>query len=254
VKKYIKDLKVGKNIVLGDDYYLLELDSETHLPEILPGQFVEIAIDHSPKTFLRRPFSVHDVDYSNNTISLFIKKLGAGSKKLGEVVPGTKLNIIYPLGNHFTYKNVSNPLLVGGGIGIAPMLILARYMKENDIKPVVLIGGRTAKDILQVDAIGRFAEVYITTEDGSLGEKGLVTSHSCFDTGQYDIIQTCGPEPMMRAVATIAKKKKIPCEVSLENTMACGFGSCLCCVTETTEGNKCVCTEGPVFNSKKLKW
>ena len=96
----------------------------------------------------------------------------------------------------------------------------------------------------------------VTTDDGSLGEKGFVTKHSILDDPEikFDKIYTCGPEIMMKAVAKMARSKGIDCEVSLENTMACGIGACLCCVTETIDGNKCVCTEGPVFNINDLKW
>ena len=107
---------------------------------------------------------------------------------------------------------------------------------------------------MQLDDFAKFGDVCITTEDGSLGEKGFVTNHSILNTKLFDTIYTCGPKPMMVAVAKYAAGKDISCEVSLENTMACGFGACLCCVENTVEGHVCVCTEGPVFNTRKLKW
>jgi len=110
------------------------------------------------------------------------------------------------------------------------------------------------ENLLQLCEFERFGNVYTTTEDGSHGEKGFVTQHSLLKASNFDYIFTCGPTPMMKAVAAYATQTKAFCEVSLENTMACGFGACLCCVTDTTEGHLCVCTEGPVFNITKLKW
>ena len=116
------------------------------------------------------------------------------------------------------------------------------------------MGGRSTDDILDPEEYRKLGEVLITTDDGSLGEKGMVTEHSLFhkSLSGYSQVYTCGPEPMMKAVAIIANSQGIPCQVSLENTMACGIGVCLCCVVETLEGNKCVCTEGPVFDANYL--
>jgi dihydroorotate dehydrogenase electron transfer subunit len=120
----------------------------------------------------------------------------------------------------------------------------------------ILMGARSKNDITLVNELKKFGDVYITTEDGTDGEKGMVTDHSIFQelSSTYSKIFCCGPESMMKKVASIAKKNSVNCEVSLENTMACGIGACLCCVTETVDGNKCVCTDGPVFNIKSLKW
>lgn len=118
---------------------------------------------------------------------------------------------------------------------------------------MVLIGTRTVKDIILKEEYEKYAAVYYTTEDGSYGEKGYPTQHTIL-TEQFDHIFCCGPEPMMKAVARYAYSKHIDCEVSLENTMACGIGACLCCVNDTKEGHKCVCTDGPVFNINDLKW
>jgi dihydroorotate dehydrogenase electron transfer subunit len=118
-----------------------------------------------------------------------------------------------------------------------------------------LFGARNAEGIHLLEEFKKLGTVEIITDDGSLGEKGLITAHSIFNRiGEYDKIFVCGPEPMMKAVARKASEAGLECEVSLENTMACGIGACLCCVTDTKEGHKCVCTEGPVFNSNQLKW
>ena len=146
------------------------------------------------------------------------------------------------------------PLLVGGGVGTAPMLMLGSTLAEMGYKPTFLLGARSSKDLLQLDEFQKLGDVYMTTEDGSMGEKGYVTQHSVLEAQKFDMIYTCGPKPMMMAVAKYAKANGIECEVSLENTMACGVGACLCCVENTDEGHLCVCKDGPVFNIKKLLW
>lgn len=171
--------------------------------------------------------------------------------KVGEVV-----NLLFPLGNSFTLpeNKDANLLLVGGGVGIAPLLFWGSYLKERGYKCNFLLGGRSKDNLLQLCEFEQFGDVYTTTEDGTHGEKGFVTQHSLLQGSNFDYVYTCGPTPMMKAVAAYAAKTEAICEVSLENTMACGFGTCLCCVTDTIKGHVCVCTEGPVFNITKLKW
>lgn len=250
--KKIIDFEVLENKRLNDDTILLVLHADD-LPPILPGQFVNVRVEHSPSTLLRRPISVHDVDEAQGLLYLFVKIVGCGTAAMAELKPGDRLNVILPLGNHFTIPASGRCLLIGGGCGVAPMLHLAKVMKSRGLSPSVLIGTRSAKDILRREEYEKHAAVYYTTEDGSEGEKGFVTDHSVLNE-PFDHIFCCGPEAMMRAVARYASAKGIPCEVSLENTMACGIGACLCCVTDTREGHKCVCTDGPIFNINDLKW
>ena len=143
--------------------------------------------------------------------------------------------------------------VVGGGVGSAPLYYLAEQLRKNGNDFVILIGARAAKDLYRRDAYEALGRVEYTTEDGSLGEKGYVTNHSVL-AEKFDGIFTCGPKPMMLAVAKYARENNIACEVSLENKMACGLGACLCCVEDTKEGHKCVCTDGPVFSIDELKW
>lgn len=254
--KKIQDFRVRKYQWLNDSSYVLELETDDEIPQIRPGNFAELEIPNSGEVFLRRPLSILDVNYPDKTLSFYVKVIGKGTKKLGNLAVGEKVNIIYPLGNTFDSNNTSNALIVGGGSGIAPFILLARQLHQEGIKTTFLFGARTAGEIVMQDAFSMFGDVLLTTEDGSMGEKGLVTAHSIFkkDVFHFDKIYTCGPDPMMKAVAYIAARKQVPCEVSLENMMACGFGACLCCVTETRQGNKCVCTEGPVFNINELAW
>ena len=250
------DLKVVGNSRLHADCYLLKLRSGTRLPEMIPGQFVQVRVDDSQKTFLRRPFSIYYVDKKANELWLLIQTIGEGTRRLSNCTPGDTLNVILPLGNGFSAPPSSNvkPLLIGGGIGVAPLLFLGETLISIGCKPVFLLGARTKDYIVQHEEFAKLGTVYVTTEDGSMGEKGFVTHHSILNDRGWGSIYTCGPLPMLVAVAKYAKTSGIDCEVSLENMMACGIGACLCCVEKTVKGNVCVCTEGPVFNINQLTW
>lgn len=256
-KKEVRNLVVEKNIALNATNFLIVLKSPDSLPNLKPGQFVNIEIKDTSEIFLRRPFSVFDVDYNNNRMSLIVKILGRGSKKLTEIKNGDKLSVIFPLGKSFTYPDSDDKiLLVGGGSGVAPMLFLAKesgLIKEN---VSLLLGARKKEDHINVEDYAKYGNLFFTSEDGSLGEKGFVTQHSVFKNNlkSFDKIYACGPDAMMKSIANEAKKENVFCEVSLENLMACGFGVCLCCIEPTVKGNLCVCTEGPVFNINDLKW
>ena len=222
------------------------------LPDMLPGQFVEVRIDGAANTFLRRPISINFVDREHNELWLMVAMVGEGTRRLGTLHKGDKLNCVLPLGNGFTPPSSSSShLLIGGGVGVAPLLYLGATLKEQGCEPTFLLGGRTASDVLELDLFRNYGRVCVTTEDGSAGEKGFVTNHSVLNES-FDRIATCGPTPMMKAVARYAMAKGIPCEVSLENLMACGIGACLCCVVDSDQGHKCVCKEGPVFNANQL--
>ncbi|MDO8952945.1 MAG: dihydroorotate dehydrogenase electron transfer subunit [Draconibacterium sp.] len=256
-KKEVRNLVVTENISLNATNFLIRLRSSEPLPQIFPGQFVNIEIKNTSEIFLRRPFSVFEVDYSQNLISLIVKILGRGSKKLTEVSVGEELSLIFPLGKGFTIPNSNDRvLLIGGGSGVAPMLFLAKESGLNRNNVHLLLGARTTEDHINVDNYGQYGNLHFTTEDGSLGEKGYVTQHSVFQNNinSFDKIYACGPDAMMKAIAKEALKANVFCEVSLENLMACGFGVCLCCIEPTVRGNLCVCTEGPVFNINDLKW
>jgi dihydroorotate dehydrogenase electron transfer subunit len=168
---------------------------------------------------------------------------------------GDVMNCVLPLGNGFTpARSGEKVLLIGGGVGVAPLLYMGAQMQQAGVEPTFLLGARTAGDLLLLDEFKRYGRVYVTTEDGSAGEKGFVTNHSLLGQETFDRISCCGPTPMMKAVARLAREKGIACEVSLENLMACGVGACLCCVEKTTQGNLCVCKDGPVFNIEQLLW
>ena len=292
MKKHIIDLRVTGTERVGAQCVLLRMvPVEGALPETAPGQFVQLRVD-APGVFLRRPISIHDV--RGNEIDFLVQVVGEGTQWLASLTVGDTVNAVMPLGKGFSIEASARPkgallqseatkrnetretgtthLLIGGGVGVAPLLYLGRVLKERGVRPTFLLGARTKDLLLRLDAFREVGEVLVTTEDGSMGEKGFVTQHSVFERGETrnenengnenqnsplstvhsPLIQCCGPTPMMKAVAKLAIERGIACEVSLENRMACGVGACLCCVTETTEGHKCVCTEGPVFDASEL--
>lgn len=256
MKKYILDLTVRSVEPVGGRYVLIKLTGDEPLPEMLSGQFVEVRVDQSPTTFLRRPISINFVNREQNELWLLVAAVGDGTRRLAALKAGDALNCVLPLGNGFTMPTKADErlLLVGGGVGVAPLLYMGAEMKRMGCEPTFLLGARSAKDLLMLDEFRQYGRVFVTTEDGSEGERGFVTNHSLLSQEQFDRIATCGPKPMMVAVARYAAKVSVECEVSLENMMACGLGACLCCVEKTTEGNLCVCKEGPVFNTKRLLW
>lgn len=258
MKKYILDLKVTAVERPHERYVLLKLtDEKAPLPEMLPGQFAQLRVDGSSTTFLRRPISIHFVDVERNEIWFLVQLVGDGTRQLGRLQVGDTLNVVLPLGNGFTLPESADEqiLLVGGGVGCAPLLGMGSALAKMGCRPTFLIGARSKGDLLQLPLFEQYGDVYVTTEDGSYGEKGFVTQHSLLQQKQFTRIATCGPKPMMMSVARYARQTGTPCEVSLENKMACGVGACLCCVEDTAEhGHVCVCTEGPVFNIDDLKW
>lgn len=255
MSKHIHDFEVISNQHYSRAYFVLKLRCRVTLPAILPGQFAQVQVPASAGVYLRRPISFYDVDNELNTVSLLIKSVGPGTRALELLQIGDQLNMVYPLGNHFNLPSGKKALLVGGGVGIAPMLLLAKHLHENGFLPDVVIGGRTEEDIVGLEKLESLARVYIATDNGSLGIKGLVTEHPVLreNAREYSKIYACGPDPMMKAVAGIAGNFGIECEVSLEQMMACGIGACLCCVVGTTSGNKTSCVDGPVFNTRELK-
>ena len=253
--KRIESLKIIDKQQLNKDVFILELSGREKLPEMFPGQFVEVKVEGSPGTFLRRPFSIHQVNYGQNSFRLLIQVAGKGTETLSRLVSGDYINLIYPLGNSFSIPlNAEKLLLVGGGCGVAPLLFLGNHLRANGHVPDILLGFRDSERIIEYDDYLKTGRVFLTTEDGSRGEKGFVTDHSVLKSAKYDRVYCCGPEAMMKEVAAYCRENGIECEVSLENLMGCGIGACLCCTVLTVRGNLCTCTDGPVFNINDLKW
>lgn len=255
MSKHILDLTIAAKHELPGGMWLMTFRRADGgaLPELLPGQFAQLRVDGTPSVMLRRPISICDFP-DPYTVKMLIKPVGDGTRHITSQPEGSTVNMLLPLGNTFTTASPGERvLLVGGGVGCAPLVLLCRRLVETGAEVTVALGGRSKADVEGLAAMYPGARVVRATDDGSLGHHGLVTTLPEF-TEVYDRIYTCGPTPMMRAVAKIAASRAIWCEVSLENMMACGLGACLCCVEKTVKGNVCVCTEGPVFNIDQLTW
>lgn len=257
MKKQIKDYVVRSNERLSDSYSLLKLQPAdgSAIIDTCAGQFVEVEVPDSKSTFLRRPISINFVDRDRNELWLLVRVAGEGTRHLVALAEGRVLSLVLPLGKGFSIPadTVSKVLLAGGGVGVAPMLYLGSELKKRGFEVAFLLGARSKGDLLELEEFGKIGSVYVSTDDGSMGEHGLITKNSALQKS-WQMLYCCGPMPMMKAMAAYAMRNNIECEVSLENRMACGVGACLCCVEDTVEGNLCVCKEGPVFNIKRLKW
>lgn len=255
MSQILKDFILSNKQQLPSGSWLLYFNTtdNSDLPQIQPGQFVEVKIDDAPAAMLRRPISVCQV-IDNRTLVLLVKPVGQGTRHLTDYAVGRKVNILLPLGHGFTVEGCADKkcLLVGGGVGAAPLAMLSQVLTDNGANVTIAIGGRSASDVEGLEQLYSATEIALSTDDGSCGAPGVVTANPVFEK-DWDFIYCCGPTPMMKAVGRIARDREISCEVSLENHMACGLGACLCCVEKTDDhGNVCVCTEGPVFNIKRL--
>lgn len=257
MKKQIKDYIVRSNERLSDSYSLLKLQPAdgSAIIDTCAGQFVEVEVPDSKSTFLRRPISINFVDRDRNELWLLVRVAGEGTRHLVALAEGRVLSLVLPLGKGFSIPadTVSKVLLAGGGVGVAPMLYLGSELKKRGFEVAFLLGARSKGDLLELEEFEKIGGVYVSTDDGSMGEHGLITKNSALQKS-WQMLYCCGPMPMMKAMAAYAMRNNIECEVSLENRMACGVGACLCCVEDTVEGNLCVCKEGPVFNIKRLEW
>jgi len=229
---------------------------QTYLsPEIAetayPGQFVHIRTSEMPYPLLRRPFSICRV--KGKEFQILFKKKGEGTELLSCAQPGQSFDIIGPIGTGFRIYDKPS-VLVAGGMGIAPLYFLAEHIKEKGEKILFFYGARSEQDLILSHEIALItSELKIATEDGSVGEKGLVTDlASPWLTPEYSIF-ACGPEPMLKALQTMLEQKGLNAQFSLENRMACGVGACMGCAVETDRGFERVCVDGPVFFSEKIK-
>jgi dihydroorotate dehydrogenase electron transfer subunit len=240
-------------------YFRLVVRAPLIAPLVQPGQFAHLRILPMKEALLRRPFSIFQVN--GDTFSILYKAVGKGTEVLSRMQPGDELNVIGPLGHGFTVPSPGRetPVLVAGGYGMAAMYFLAQKSPQ---KGIVFVGGRRRVDILceeEFRALGW--EVRVTTEDGSHGEKGLVTHPLISELRQSRAnrkLYVCGPTPMLRAVGRIAEEFKVPAELSMDEHMCCGVGVCLTCVIPVKAGEgweyQRTCTEGPVFDSRQVLW
>lgn len=243
---------------IKEDIFLFSFRSAFLSKTAKPGMFIHIKI---PGTILRRPLSIHDVIGAKIYILFRVK--GRGTKILSSYKPQDKLNIIGPLGKGFDLidKNNSQHILIAGGLGVAPLRFLAHKLSKNNKtkENIIILGAKTGADILVKDEFQALGyQVYITTQDGSLGHKGVVTQVldkilSARKRNYYSYIYACGPEIMFKAINdVIIKYSRISCQVSFEQFMGCGLGICCGCTIATNQGYKKVCKDGPVFDIKNI--
>jgi len=215
---------------------------------VCSGEFVEIAIDGK---FLRRPISVHDVDWE--TFSIVYKVVGEGTTAMSRMLPGDSLNALTGLGTGFSIDSCrSRALLLGGGVGAAPLYQLAKELCSQQKEVTVVLGFNKEPEVMLVEDFENLgAKVYVATLDGSVGTRGFVTDVVKLKNINYDYFYACGPMPMLKAVCETVRGRG---EVSLEERMGCGAGFCYCCSIQTKNGPRRVCKDGPVFKKEDLIW
>lgn len=257
---YQQKAEIIRREQVGEDIFRLTFKAPDMAEAARPGQFVMVRTVDGMDPLLRRPFSVHQVS-DNSLLQILIKVIGKGTRALAEAAPGEKLDIVGPVGRSFNCSSKGSHTLVGGGIGTAPLLFLAKHLlRENEPSSLrVLLGACTKDEIAEVaeDFARMGLAVDIATEDGSLGRQGLVTDLMA-DPEQDDsmMVYCCGPYPMLKAVVGICRQNSWACQVSLETIMACGLAACLGCAVMRADmkGYVHACKDGPVFNMEEVAW
>ncbi len=233
-----------KNI--AQDVYELNLSGDT--TDIKnPGQFVNVLIDGK---YLRRPISV--CDWNNGSLTLVFKIFGQGTEILSQMQKGSTLNLLTGLGNGFSVKPKDKPLLIGGGVGVPPLFALAKKLISLNQNPVAVLGFESKRDIFYKDEFESLGiETYVSTNDGSYGQKGFVTHCISINKLNFDYFYACGPVSMLMSLCSCLDTDG---QISLEERMGCGFGACMGCSIMTKKGSRRVCYDGPVFNKEDMLW
>ena len=262
-------VKILSRKEVAPNIYLMKLKAPEIAQEALPGQFIHIkcSIDHYP--LLRRPLSIHRIDKEKGEIYILFQVVGEGTKLLAQRAVGDDLDIVGPIGNGFNiYPESKKIMIVGGGIGVAPLLALAEESITQGKEVQVLIGALKKELVMGEEDLRKLgAKVDVATDDGSYQYKGLVTDlleGSIREGWLADQIFACGPKPMLRKIVEISLDNHIDCQVSLEERMACGIGACLGCVCkiktrdekedEVKYDYKRVCVDGPIFEGSEVVW
>ena len=254
-------VEVVSHTQVAGDVFLLTVKSDEIARNASPGQFCMVKVESNKSVYplLRRPLSIHDVS-DRGDVQFIYRVVGYGTHLLSQRCPGDKLRILGPLGHGFDMFPLQPSVLVGGGLGLAPLFFLAKRLPKDSTTAII---GAPTKTKLLLPRLKRFSEVvqhlFLATEDGSVGSCGLVTD-VLFEFLQHNSdsslrVFTCGPLPMMRMVYSIAHKANLKCQVSLETRMACGIGVCLGCAIRCKNNQRAyVCTDGPVFNGEDVWW
>lgn len=249
---------------LKEDIYKFSVKAEEIVKNAKPGHFIEIRVVDSIEPLLRRPISIYNLDKENGILEFIFQIKGKGTTLLAERKVGERLDIIGPLGyGTFKVKDYQNAAIIGGGIGTFPLYELAKQLKQDTTSKVNIYLGFRSKDyvVLEEEFKKVSDNLVITTDDGTYGIQGFAINElkKDIESGKIDKIFACGPLPMLKAVQALSIEKNIPCEISLEEKMACGLGVCLGCAVKTARSPKDVpeywhvCKAGPVFNAKDVE-
>lgn len=255
---------IRSNENVGPNLYIMQVYAPQICSAVLPGQFVHIKIPHMDDHILRRPFSVFCRSVQQGTIDILYQLVGHGTSKMVELGVGTALEMIGPIGSFWhPPEETRKALLVGGGVGAAPLFMLAQKLLNTGVETHIILGASTSSALVcrpHYDALD-CARLSFSTDDGSFGFAGFCTplvEKAIADTRnsgtKFDFAAVCGPEPFMKIASEIVLDANVPCQISMERRMACGIGACLSCVVETTSGKKRSCVDGPIFNAEEIIW
>ena len=250
--KKIFESEIKSNVEVAPNIFKLEVDAPELSTSAMPGQFAQVKLPSTEFT-LRRPFGIAS---TIGGVKMFYRVVGRGTNFLSTLKAGSMLDILAPLGNGFSMNAQSKVLLVGGGMGLAPLLSVAEKIREAE----VLIGGKTKSEVLfwikEFSHLPAVSIIFVTTDDGSYhyGRKGFVTDYlpEILSAEKYSAVYTCGPDVMMYGAAFEAVANGLHCEICFERRMACGLGACMSCSIDTVHGRKKVCKDGPVFDAREF--
>ncbi len=252
----LENVTVVANERLAEGVGLLVLDAPRAASSVAPGQFVHLRVARGADFLLRRPFSVHRAH--GERIEILYQVLGTGTRALADKAPGDRMDLLGPLGTGWSIpEGIAHALLVAGGLGAAPLGMLAEELAGRGVAVTVAAGAPCEERLIGRELFERVARRFVpATDDGSCGARGLVTGvcEPLLAEGSFDMVYTCGPEVMQRIVAVQSASADVPCQVSLERLMACGIGACLSCVVRTTRGVRRACVDGPVFPAEEVLW
>lgn len=256
-RRVVENARVLANEEVAPGVFLIELASPHCARTIAPGQFVNLKIPGNDAEILRLPFSVYGTIPEVGAIEVLYQVVGQGTDRMTSLSIGDTCSVIGPLGNGWSITEpVDRVLMVSGGLGAAPLAMLASQLASSGSTLDILMGAPTAPRLVGRDRLERLGNVAVATDDGSEGFHGFVTGlvEMSLEQGGYDLVVVCGPEPMERIVCDLALAAGVRTLVSLEKLMACGIGACLSCVVDTVSGKKRVCADGPVFDAREVVW
>jgi dihydroorotate dehydrogenase electron transfer subunit len=264
---YVLEAPVLANRRLEGHSYLLSIRAPEIAEKVQPGQFImaaEVTSQSLPYPLLKRALAVYSVleeEGRRNILTMLLKVVGTGTRRLATLEPGDSVSLIGPLGNGFDQDLARGKIsvIIAGGVGIASFYLLAQHLLAQGEEVHLVYGGRTAKDLAVLEDFQRLRlPIFVTTEDGSLGFQGMITcgleKYLQPLPKERLVFYTCGPNPMMKAVSQLAIGAGIPCQISVEARMACGFGVCLGCTVKTAHSYKLACRNGPIFNASDFVW